>query len=535
MMRTEPRGLHAGFLAAADARPESPALTVGGSTLTFAALRDRAAALAATADRHSPGGGPPLTAVLAHRSSTAFAGVLAALFRGHGYVPLHPDFPPERTRSMLERAGCTEIVADARSAPLLETLLAGSSRRTVVLLPDSDDAAELGESLHPHRVVGPSSMERPESWEPREPDPSGIAYLLFTSGSTGVPKGVMVMHRNAVHFVETAVDRYDIREDDRFSQTFDLTFDLSVFDMFVAWERGACVCCPSAKALIAPGRYVEEAGLTVWFSVPSLAATMTSLGLLRDGDFPALRWSLFCGEALPASVAEAWSRAAPNSTVENLYGPTEATIACTGYRWDPARSPSECELGVVPIGTPLPGTTSLVADEALVDVGPGESGELLVAGPQVTAGYLDDPERTAASFVRPPGRTAVHYRTGDRVRRPAGDEPLRYLGRLDDQIKVQGHRVELGEVEAAVRDAGGVSDVAAVGWPVTSSGFGGIVAFVAAGAVEAVDLPALRSGVARRLPRYMVPREIRVVGTLPRNANGKRDRKALVRMLDEGR
>jgi acyl-CoA synthetase (AMP-forming)/AMP-acid ligase II len=269
--------------------------------------------------------------------------------------------------------------------------------------------------------------------------------------------------------------------------------------------------------------------------VPSLAATMTSLGLLRDGDFPALRWSLFCGEALPASVAEAWSRAAPNSTVENLYGPTEATIACTGYRWDPARSPSECELGVVPIGTPLPGTTSLVADEALVDVGPGESGELLVAGPQVTAGYLDDPERTAASFVRPPGRTAVHYRTGDRVRRPAGDEPLRYLGRLDDQIKVQGHRVELGEVEAAVRDAGGVSDVAAVGWPVTSSGFGGIVAFVAAGAVEAVDLPALRSGVARRLPRYMVPREIRVVGTLPRNANGKRDRKALVRMLDEGR
>jgi acyl-coenzyme A synthetase/AMP-(fatty) acid ligase len=132
----------------------------------------------------------------------------------------------------------------------------------------------------------------------------------------------------------------------------------------------------------------------------------------------------------------------------------------------------------------------------------------------------------------PPGHTAVHYRTGDRVRRPHPAEPLRYLGRLDDQIKVQGHRVELGEVEAAVRDVSGSADVVAVGWPATASGFGGIVAFIAG---NGVDVAAVRSGVAERLPRYMVPREIRLVAALPRNANGKRDRKALTLMLDERR
>jgi len=532
MERTARRGLHTGFLASAEMLPDRPALVIGGQTMTFAALRDRAASIAASTARHSTTGGPALTAILAHRSPTAFAGVLGALLRGHGYVPLHPEFPPERTRAMLERSGCTEVVVEARFVPLLATVLSGSSVPMVVIVPDTDDAAAMQASLPSHLVVVEPGLEPAESWEPGDPDPGAIAYLLFTSGSTGVPKGVMVTHANAVHFVQTVAARYDVTEQDRFSQTFDLTFDLSVFDMFVAWERGACVCCPSPKSLIAPARYIDEAGLTVWFSVPSLAGMMTGLGLLRPDSFPTLRWSLFCGEALPAPVAAAWSAAAPNSTVENLYGPTEVTIACTAYRWDPARSPDQCELGVVPIGAALPGLSALVTDESLREVDPGETGELLMAGPQVAAGYLNDPGRTEASFVLPAGHTSVHYRTGDRVRRPRPAEPLRYLGRLDDQIKVQGHRVELGEVEAAVRDVSGTTDVVAVGWPATASGFGGIVAFIAG---EGVDVAAVRSGVAERLPRYMLPREIRQLPSLPRNANGKRDRKALALMLNERR
>ncbi len=153
-----------------------------------------------------------------------------------------------------------------------------------------------------------------------------------------MPKGVLVAHRNVTPLIRGMAERYEIDEHDRCSQTFDLTFDLSVFDMFVAWERGASVHCLTDKTLLKPGGFIRDHELTVWFSVPSVAVFLRRFGMLTPGRYPSLRWSLFCGEALPVEIAEAWAAAAPNSIVENLYGPTEATIACTVYRWDGERS-----------------------------------------------------------------------------------------------------------------------------------------------------------------------------------------------------
>jgi amino acid adenylation domain-containing protein len=525
------RALWAGFMQSAARFLERPAVLVEDRTLSYKELQEIATCIAATIQAHTGFSKVPLTAVFAYRSPTAFAGILGALLAGNGYVPLNRTFPAERTQVMFERSGCRSIIVDTGSLPHLGQLLDGSREALLVILPDGPDVGTYREQWPRHTFLGLKDLESAESWRRPAVAPDAIAYLLFTSGSTGIPKGVMVSHRNVTSFLDYMVDRYEITEQDRLSQMFDMTFDLSVFDMFIAWERGACVCCPSQKTLIKPGKFIRDHELTVWFSVPSTIAFMKQLGMLKPDCYPSLRLSLFCGEPLPVSSAAAWLKAAPNSTLENLYGPTELTVSCTLYRWDPVRSPDESELGVVPIGYPYPGMNVLVADQNLNEVGPGEEGELLMNGPQMSLGYWNDQEKTEAAFVIPPGKTDVYYRTGDRVRRPLGQSPLTHLGRTDFQVKVLGHRVELGEIEAIVRKSSGLDGVIAVGWPVTPSGCGGIEVFLEG---EAQERDVLRNVAASALPEYMVPRRFHFMSRLPRNVNDKFDRKAMLKLLEEG-
>jgi amino acid adenylation domain-containing protein len=516
------------FCASARRHGQRPALTVAGQELTYQQLHEKAAALAATLQRHTPEGGPLLTAVFAYRSATAFAGVLAALLRGHGYVPLNRTFPADRTATMLQRSGCRAMIVDEASAEQLDAVLAGIETALAIILPESQDVSALA-SRHPkHKFYGTAQLASHNDLAPAEARPEQIAYVLFTSGSTGQPKGVMVSQANVRHYVDFIANRFQITEADRFSQTFDMTFDLSASDMFVAWERGACLCCPSMKTLLNPAKFIGESGLTFWFSVPSTGVFMKKLGTLKPGNFPKLRVSMFCGEALPVEVARAWAEAAPNSIVENIYGPTELTIACTYYRWDPVKSPGESPFGIVPIGDPFPRMKVFVANEELKEVEPGGEGELLMTGPQRSLGYLNDAAKTAAAFVQPPDRDQVYYRTGDRVRRPKPGEPLIYLGRMDYQLKILGHRVELGEIEAVIRAASGVDGVVAVGWPVNASGADGIEVFLQ---TESVDAAALQEKVKSKLPVYMQPRHYRALARFPLNSNGKFDRKALLDIL----
>ncbi len=525
------RPLWVGFMRSAEMFPDRPAVVAEGKTLTYRELRERACRIAATIQGHQNSSIAPLTAVFGYRSPTAFAGVLGSLLAGNGYVPLNRTFPVDRTQVMFARSECNSIVVDAGSTPQLDKLLEESSKALLILLPDLENVEPLKKQWPRHTFAGSNDLAPSRDWKEPGALPDAIAYLLFTSGSTGIPKGVMVAQRNVTAFLDYMVERYEITEKDRLSQMFDMTFDLSVFDMFVSWERGACVCCPSQKALIKPGNFIQDMELTIWFSVPSTAVFMKQLGMLKPGRYPRLRFSLFCGEPLPVASASAWLEAAPNSILENLYGPTELTIACTLYRWDPVKSADEAELGIVPIGYPYPGMGVLVADESLKEVGHGEEGELLMNGPQMSLGYWKDSEKTAAAFVVPPGKDDVYYRTGDRVRRPLGNGPLTHLGRIDFQVKILGHRVELGEIEAVVRQACGLDGVLAVGWPATPSGYGGVEVFVEG---EAKDLDGLRSRVASELPDYMVPRRFHFMGRLPRNVNNKFDRKAVVKLLEQG-
>jgi amino acid adenylation domain-containing protein len=429
---------------------------------------------------------------------------------------------------MFERSGARSLIVDASSLPQLSTLLEGARKPLLVILQDLTDVAPLEARWPLHIFVGSEDLQPSSAWKEPPFETDSLAYLLFTSGSTGTPKGVAVAQRNVLCFVDYMVERYRVSEEDRLSQMFDMTFDLSAFDMFVAWERGACVCCPSQKELIKPDSYIRNNNLTIWFSVPSTAVFMKQLGLLKPGRYPELRLSLFCGEPLPVSSIQAWSAAAPNSVVENLYGPTELTIACTLYRWDAQRSPAEAEMGIVPIGYPYPGMNYLLVDETLHEVAAGEEGELLMSGPQMSLGYWNDAKKTSEAFLIPPGQTQIYYRTGDRVRRPRLEGPLIHLGRIDSQVKVLGHRVELGEIEAVVRKHCGSDAVVAVGWPRTSSGFGGVEVFIEGRS----ETEHLRDSVQVELPEYMVPRKFHFKDKLPRNSNGKLDRKAISQSLE---
>ncbi|MCG7524783.1 amino acid adenylation domain-containing protein [Streptomyces sp. OfavH-34-F] len=477
------------FLRGLDVSPDGMALRTAGLSHTYRELDLAARTLAGTLLSHAPG--VTRVGVLARRGERGYAGFLAALYAGATAVPLNPDYPAERTRAMIEAAGVTVLVVDSAGAACLPGLDTALDGVTVI-------EGQLGEPL-----------TRPVPVRPEDP-----AYLMFTSGSTGVPKGVPVSHTNVAHYLRSIHDHFDFGADDVFSQTFHLTFDLAVFDMFVAWSHGATLVTVPPGAYARLPRFLSKHRITVWFSAPSVVPLLRRAGALAAGAMPTLRHSLFCGEALMGEDAASWQAAADRSTVYNLYGPTELTISCTLHRWDPVTSPGFCLNGVVPIGHAHPGLRLHLHQEGQEAVG---TGELCVTGPQMIAGYLD-PDDDQGRFLNYAGER--WYRTGDVVR-TLPDGQLAYLGRLDHQVNINGVRVELREVDHVLRRCEGVDEA------VTFLVEGTLHAYVTG---SEANLATLREELAEILPREMIPRHIGRMASFPLNANGKIDRSALMRV-----
>ncbi len=510
------------FLNSVDAWPERPALWAEGDALTYRELFDRAAAIAATLNRSAPGSDDSsFVALFARRSVDAYAGLLGALVAGRAYLPLSPKFPAERNAAMMERAGTAMLVVDAGCLEDARALAQITNGPLTVILP-SLPASAWGEARAQDRVIGRADLEPPLSLAAAQitadaQKPDDFAYLLFTSGSTGQPKGVAVTHANVTTYIRSVIERYAPTPDDRFTQLFELTFDPSVQDMFSCWGGGACLYSVPDRTVMAPDAFVAEHGITIWYSVPAIAGMMNQLGRLKPGRLPGLRWMLFCGEALPTSLLPVLRAAAPNAVLENLYGPTEATIIATIWRDDPNVPP--VTMPAAPIGHPVPGMRAMILDE---DGQPTADGELVVGGPQITPGYWRAPELTAERFFEADG--VRWYRTGDRVAR----DPIHgilYFGRMDQQVKLRGFRVELGEIEKAVREAAGTDLVAVVPWRRgVGNTAGGVIAYVTGAQTTPT---AIRRFCEERLPDYMVPREIRELADMPLSASGKIDRRFL--------
>lgn len=507
--------LYRWFAASVAAHGERTALETGDDSLTYRDLHELAERVAAAVlDRH--GGAPPRIGLMAGRGALSYAGYLAVQRLGSTVVPLHPAFPAARNARIAAAAELDLVLVDGEDEAADPA--AGLPVPTLLLDRAALLAAPLPQ-LPPHRA-----------------DPDGTAYVLFTSGTTGTPKGVPVTHRNVSAHLSHVVRRYGFASDSRVSQTFDMTFDLSVFDMFATWAGGGTLVVPTRRDLAAPARWVADRQLTHWFSVPSIISYAERMRALPAHRMPSLRWSLFCGEPLTLHQACTWAAAAPNSTLENLYGPTELTISCSQYRLagDVGHWPQPGN-GTVPIGEPYPGLEHLLLDD---DGFPSDTGELVVRGAQRFPGYLDPADNTgrfvafdgvrALAYDGTGQLTGAHwYRTGDRISRQDGQ--LVHLGRLDQQVKIRGYRVELGEVEAALRAYPAVREAIAV----AVAGPGGEVVLEAAVTGSGVDPIAILARLRSELPSYMVPRGVSVLEQLPLNANGKIDRRALAGTIND--
>jgi amino acid adenylation domain-containing protein len=376
-----------------------------------------------------------------------------------------------------------------------------------------------------------SLPEPPALSAPADIGPDHVLYIIFTSGTTGTPKGVMVSAGAVSAYLSALQSRKQLTERDRASQFTELTFDPSLGEIFLPWHAGASLHVVPAISQVSPAAFIRERSLTVWGSAPAAIAWMKQTRSLLPGSLPSLRYSSFGGEPLPLASVRAWQAAAPYSVIDNLYGPTEATVDCCGERIEPGAAPVLTPgRDVVAIGTPHPGTELAVLDPDRHPVPNNTVGELAIAGSQLALGYLGAPEATAERFPTLDGRR--WYLTGDLAQKDDTGR-LHHLGRLDHQIKIHGHRVELEDIEAHLRAVAGVDHVAAVAWPVIDGVVQGIIGFV--GGVANTAGSTLRDALRQRVQPYMIPGTIHTLEALPLTTSGKVDRHALLDWLDAGK
>jgi amino acid adenylation domain-containing protein len=511
-------------------RPEATAVVGDNETLTYRQLNERSNQLAHMIREAGCQRGDRVC-LFVDKTPAAIVAMHAILKADCAYVPVDISSPAKRVIRILNSCEPRMILADGSARKLLDDIFADGGPRQVSIGSLSDETLA---GNHFQSCLDARSAARMSTNDHTYANcPTDAAHILFTSGSTGEPKGVVITHENVTHFVNWGNSLFQMGPEDRVSSHSPLHFDLSTFDIYGTLSVGAQLHLVSPTLNLVPtklAQFIRDAKLTQWFSVPSALTHMVQFDAIGHGDFPDLKRLLWCGEVLPTPTLIHLMERMPHVEFTNLYGPTEATIASSFY------SVTDCPPSVrdrIPIGRACAGEQLLVLDSEFQPASPGQTGELYISGIGLSPGYWRDPDKTASAFVfrsDDQGQQQRIYKTGD-LASTDEDGLVYFLGRSDTQIKSRGYRIELGEIEAAFNAIDLVQNCAIVAIP--SQGFEGTAVCCAyvpknGSSVSPADL---RKQAVQLLPNYMLPGRWKQLSQLPKNPNGKIDRPALQEMF----
>lgn len=517
--------LHHFLRSAVAAGPERVAVVDGERQLTYEELESRSNKLANFLRDVAGVGRGDRVGLYLDKSAESIVAIYGILKAGAVYVPLDPQAPVRRVAYIARDCDMRVLMtAKEKATSWVRLVENGAPIKLFVVLNGSGGAVDVAPGV---RAVDLGEIDETAGTPPTTSTIShDLAYILYTSGSTGDPKGVTLSHRNGIAFVDWAADEFAVTSDDRLSSHAPLHFDLSIFDVFAAARAGATLVLVPPRISVFPvevARFIENGQITTWYSVPSVLSLLVQKGALTSGDFPRLRTILFAGEVFPTKYLRQLMTLLPHVRFANLYGPTETNV-CTWYDVPPL---SADQTEDIPIGKAIADVEVFaVTDEGAVAQA-GEAGELHVRGPTVMQGYWGDEERTRRSLlVNPvaPEKGDLVYRTGDLVRQD-DEGNYRFLGRRDTQVKSRGYRIELGEVESALYSNPSVIECAVLAMPdelITNRLVGCVVA------QDDIDTGALVRFCSERIPKYMIPHDFHFRGALPKTSTGKIDRQALM-------
>jgi len=456
--------------------------------------------------------------IIGQRKISHYVGVLGAIYANCHYVPINTKYTTNKIKEIINDAKINYLISDNSDLLDIYPSLSDLDLKKIIV-PEG--------KCNNDNWIGEDAILKFDEHVPKNKSRQNeLVYIMFTSGTSGKSKGVMVSNKNIVSWLNSMSKIYKLEKGFKASQTYDLSFDLSVADIFFTWFKGGMLCVLPEEEHLMPFDYIKREKIEFWSSVPTLATFMYKLNFLNKSSFPDLKVSIFCGEPLPTKIAEAWQLAAPNSSVENLYGPTEATIWITRYKYSIEDSKTYNDTNL-PIGKIFDQHELNLIDENGNLINEDNLGEIVYKGPQISLGYLNDKNKSCKNFVKFNWDKSedTWYKSGD-IGMFNSEGILECLGRVDNQIKIGGRRVEIGEIESGFKNFKKTKDAVVVPLKDQNSIITGLICFITNNLSDKEEL-FIRKSMINYVEKIFIPKKIISIENFPLTISGKIDRKKL--------